>query len=129
MPWKTSEGTPLPPILPLNDGEEIMVFVTEIRAVVGEYEGKLVDCATFMGTKFCLNGHAVLVDKVSKELGEEPRVFLLKREGKVGRAVYYDVLAWDGDEGEITRTEEGKNRIQITEDLIQEKIAVLPPRD
>jgi|TARA_Y100000296_G_scaffold78071_1_gene100348 hypothetical protein len=129
MSWKQSEGKEFAPIVHIEDAEEVVASVVEVREDVGPMGSAVVDMVTLLGTSFSLPGHAILVDKIGEQLTEEVRVCHIHRDGMVGRAVWYNVMFWTGDLGAFQKSTEGKIQITGTEKLITAKIEALPPRD
>ena len=119
----------LPPILVLEEGEQIIVRVIDTRTVTSEQfgDGKLVDCQTIGGRDFVLRGHTILVHKLSPLSTRADALYLIRYCGKVGRAHDYYVAKFPGNAQTIAENMSGQNEIDRVENAIITKIAELPP--
>lgn len=123
MPWTESEGQPLSPIIKMQDGDEIVTLVVQLKKVEGQFEGWLVDCSSLESTPFALTGHQILVDKLRPHMGSDPKLAAIKCCGKVGRAVNYEVHVWAGDPHEWLREDGAQNQVKATESWLDMRLA------
>ena len=123
MTWLESEGKPLAPIVKMQDGDELVALVIQLKKVEGQFEGWLVDCCSLKGTDFALTGHQMLVDKIRQQLGSEPRLFAINCKGKVGRAVNYEVFGWTGEPHTWLREDGAEVKVEAAEEWLQMKLA------
>lgn len=124
-----AQGRTLGSIIELEDGKRILVKVKAIRETDGEYKGHLIDCETMSGDHFSINGHTILVDKLSSLFTFGNDWFDIFRDGKIGRAVNYRVERVEGSDEALSNDPEEQQLITWTNEYVSSQIAALPPRD
>lgn len=121
-------GRSFGPIVHLEEGEIVMLVVTDIRDNVGPHSSTLIGARQLGGGEISLPGHAILVDKLMRSERVLPSVFGIARLSKLGEAIDYEVEAYDYTEEQILGNKEGAAIVKATADLLQGKIDALPPR-
>lgn len=125
---KQVAGRSFGPIIQLEEGESVLLVVTDVRAGVGPHKGKVVGCSTLLGTEVSLTGHAILTDKIDRSAMALPAPFLITRAGQAGDAIDYEVEAFLDSVDAIRADKEGKKLIEVTEQTVAAHIESLPPR-
>ena len=121
-------GRSFGPIVHLDEGETVMLVITDIRDNVGPHSSTLIGARQLGGEEISLPGHAILVDKLMRSERVLPSVFELARKTKIGEAIDYEVEAYDYTEEQILADKGGAEIVKATASLLQAKIDALPPR-
>lgn len=126
-------GRSFGPIIQLDEGETVLLVVTDVRHDVGPYKSAIVGCSTLNGTEVSLNGHAVLIDKLERSEQMFPAPFIITRAGSIetqaGSAKDYQVEAVLDSLDDIRADKEGKQMIAETEKIVEAHVDALPPRN
>jgi hypothetical protein len=117
------------PIIEIPDGDTWIVQVHDIRATTGEYDGHLVDCTSPGAEAFSINGHKVLRDKLNNFFLGESMWFEISRQGKIGRAVNYQVWWLKGSDADILHDADLKAQLNETHQSVNALIAAAPQAD
>ena len=129
MKKQVVESRTFGPIIPLDEGETVLLSVTDVRHNVGPHKSSVVGCVTLDGVSVSLTGHLILVDKIERSAAQLPAVFLIRRLEQVGQAFDYDVSLILETPEECREDAEGKQLIELTDKIVGDHLAALPPRD
>jgi hypothetical protein len=118
------------PILRLEEGDQVTCQVLAIRETESDYgKGHLVDCQTVGGQDFSLPGHAILIAKLRPLAADNANLYIIRKEGMIGRATAYFVADCGGNVLDFKDDTQFRQELERTEAFLLQKMAELPPRD